>query len=65
MVAEYAVRLWRAWSASRAIIVEPFLAIKPGRCKLGMADAAPANERELDRLDLVHYTRPVFSGLET
>jgi hypothetical protein len=50
MVAEYAVRLWRAGAASRAIVMQPFLAIKPGRCQLGMTNAAPANERELDGL---------------
>jgi len=46
----------RAGAASRAIVVQPFLAIVPGRCQLGMADAATANKRELDWLDLVHYS---------
>jgi hypothetical protein len=64
MVAEYAVRLWRAGAASRAIIMEPFLAIVPGRRQLGMVDAATANKRELDWPDLVHHSRPVFSGLD-
>ena len=63
MVPENAVRLWRAWSASRAIIVQPVFAIKPGRGQLGMADAAPANERELDWPDLVHYLLVPFSNI--
>ena len=53
-----------AWPTSRAIIVKPVPAIKPGRCQLGMTNAAPAGEGELDGLELVHHTRPVFSGLE-
>ena len=65
MVAEYALRFCRAGAAGRAIIVEPFLAIKPGRGQLGMADAAPANERELDWPDLVHYLLVPFSNILT
>jgi hypothetical protein len=30
--------------------------IKPGRGQLGMMNAAPANERELNGLELVHYS---------
>ena len=55
----------RAGAASRAIVVEPFLAIVPGRRQLGMADAAPANKRVLDWLDLVHYLLVPFSNILT
>lgn len=54
----------RAGAASRAIVVQPFRLVPPGSRQLGMADAAPANKRELDWLDLVHHTRPIFSGDE-
>ena len=40
----------RAGAAGRAIVVEPVHLIPPGRGQLGMTDAAPANERELDGL---------------
>jgi hypothetical protein len=36
--------------------MQPLLAIKPGRCQLGMANAAPANERKLHGFQLVHYS---------
>jgi hypothetical protein len=36
--------------------MEPVLAIKPGRGKLGMTNAAPAGEGELYGLELVHYS---------
>ena len=50
MVAEYALRFCRAGAAGRAIVVEPVHLIPPGRGQLGMTDAAPACERELDGL---------------
>ena len=50
MVAEYTLRLCGAGPASRAIIVEPVPAIKPSRRQLGMTNAAPADEGELDGL---------------
>ena len=40
----------RAGTAAGAVVMKPVLAIKPGSCQLGMANAAPANERELDGL---------------
>jgi hypothetical protein len=42
----------RGWAgpAAGAVVMKPVLAIKPGSCQLGMANAAPANERELNGL---------------
>ena len=44
----------RAGAASRAIVMEPVHLVPPGCCQLGMTGSAPANERELDGLYLVH-----------
>jgi len=40
----------RAGTAAGAVVMKPVFAIKPGRGKLGMTNAAPANEREMDGL---------------
>jgi len=50
MVAEYALRLWRAGAASRAIVMKPLHLVPPSRRQLGMTNAAPACKRELDGL---------------
>jgi len=42
-------RCW-AGTAAGAIVIQAVIAIKPGRGKLGMTNAAPAGERKLDGL---------------